>query len=165
MRVITMVRQFLSVLAFSILSASAEATEYCHEKNLVLDQEMLWNFPTGFSSQLPLPTHRGDELMPSMGKVLFGGNGEPTLWTIFENYGQGNFGIEYMVYKIEIRIGDATDPDSQLFIEDFSKDCSEPGLGIDYGRRRRLPPIEVLPHADGTPRGLEKVRIRVWGWQ
>jgi len=165
MRVIPMVRLLvLTLLTLPLLPLQTEAAEYCHEKDLVLDQEMLWNF-SGFASELPLPTHREEALVASMGKVQFGTNGEPLLWTIFENSGQGNFGIEYMVYKIEIRIGDAQEPDSQLFSEDFSKNCSEPGLGVDYGRRRSLAPLKVLPHANGEPRGLEKVRVRVWGWQ
>ncbi len=159
-----MVRLLLLVLMFSILPQAAESAEYCHEKDLVIDQELLWNF-TGFATQLPLPTHRGDELVPSMGRVSFGSSGEPLLYTIFENSGNGNLGIEYMVYKIEIAIGDPQDPDYQLYSEDFSKDCSEPGLGVDYGRRRPLPPLKVLPLSNGEPRGLEKVRIRVWGWQ
>ena len=155
----------LLAIAFPLFHLSAEAADYCHEKDLVLDQELLWNFSSGFASELPLPTHRDDQLVPSMGKVMFGSSGDPMLWTIFENVGQGSLGLEYMVYKIEVRIGDARDPDSQLFYQDFSKDCSEPGMGIDYGRRRALPPIKVLPHANGEPRGIEKVHVRVWGWQ
>jgi hypothetical protein len=160
-----MMLRLLVLLALPLLIPStAKAADYCHEKDLVLDQELLWDF-SGFASEIPLPTHRDEVLVPSMGKALFGTSGDPQLWTIFENVGDGNLGIEYMVYKIEIRIGDAREPDSQLFIQDFSKDCSEPGLGVDYGRRRALPPLKVLPHANGSARGIEKVRVRVWGWQ
>lgn len=149
----------------SLLPLTAHGAEYCHEKELVLDREMMWDFRSGFAMELNLPTRRGDELVPSMGRVQFGAGATPLLHTFFENSGQGTLGIEYMVYKLEVRIGDERETDSQLFVEDFSRDCSEPGFGIDYGKRRRLDPIKVEPKANGEPRGLERVRVRVWGWQ
>lgn len=160
-----MLRKLLLLATLSLAPTGATGAEYCHEKDLVLDKEMLWNFGSGFALELNLPTRRGDQLVPSMGRVQFGANGNPQLWTIFENSGEGTLGIEYTVYKLEIRIGDERDPDSQLIVEDFSRDCTEPGLGIDYGGRRRLSPLKVDPKASGEPRGIERVRVRVWGWQ
>jgi hypothetical protein len=160
-----MLNKMLIVLSILTLPATARSADYCHEKELVLDKEMLWDFRAGFATELNLPTRRGDELVPSMGRVQFGASGDPQLWTTFENSGEGNLGIEYTVYKLEIRIGDEREPDSQLYAEDFSRDCSETGLGIDYGGRRRLSPLKILPKASGEPRGLERVRVRVWGWQ
>lgn len=160
-----MLRLFLFLFGLLLLPLTSEANEYCQEKNLVLDKEQLWNFSSGFATELNLPTHRGDELVPSMGKILLGAGLDPTLWAFVENSGEGSLGIEYMVYKLEIRIGEALEADHQVFVEDYSRDCSEPGLSIGYGRRYALPPIKILPHANGEPRGLERVRIRVWGWQ
>lgn len=161
-----MLRTYLYlVVLLSLPTVQSGAADYCHEANLVLDKEVLWNFTSGFASELTLPTHRAEALVPSMGKVLFGSSGEQLVYTFFENSGEGTLGIEYMVYKLEIRIGDALDTDSQLYSEDFSRDCSEPGLGIDYGGRHTMPPLRILPRANGEPRGIEKVRIRVWGWQ
>jgi hypothetical protein len=157
----------LSTLMLLALPVSSEAAApYCHEEDLVVDQEALWDFSGGFATEMMLPTHRGDELVPSMGRALFGSeNNSALLHAAFENSGLGTFGIEYMVYRIEIRIGDALDPDQQVFAEDFSRGCTDPGLAVDYGRRRDLEPIAVLPRGNGQPRGLEKVRIRIWGWQ
>ncbi len=156
----------LRIIALSVfLAASANAADYCHERELVLDKEMLWDFGSGFALELNLPTRRGEQLVPSMGRVQFGSSGDSQLWTIFENSGEGALGIEYTVYKLEVRIGDEREPDSQLFAEDFSHDCTQTGLGIDYGGRRRLSPIKLDPRANGEPRGLERVRVRVWGWQ
>lgn len=160
-----MLKLSFALFAFLAWPTAAHASAYCHEKHLVLDKEFLWNFGAGFATELPLGTHRGDELMPSMGRVQLGTNGEPLLWAAIENSGPGGFGLEYMVYKIEIRIGDSLEADQQIFSEDFSRACTETGLGVAYGNRQALPAIKVLPHANGEPRGLEKVRIRVWGWQ
>jgi hypothetical protein len=160
-----MVKLLLSTLLLLSLPAQAEAAEYCHEEDLVLDREALWDFSAGFSAEQPLPTHRAGELVPSMGRAVFGSTGDQQLHTAFENSGLGSFGIEYMVYKLEISIGDPLDADHQVFVEDFSRDCTDPGLAVDYGRRRSLPPLAILPRRNGEPRGVEKVRVRVWGWQ
>lgn len=141
------------------------AAEYCHEKDLVLDREMVLNFAGGFATEIQLPTRRGEELVPSMGRVQLGSSGDPQLWTIFQNSGHGSVGIEYMVYKLEIRIGDERESDSQLISQDFSQDCTSPGQSVGYGARLRLPVMKIEPRANGEPRGLERVRVRVWGWQ
>src|SRR3990167_3332135 len=115
-----MLRLILLVLLFSSLPLETHAASYCHEEDLVLDLETTLNFRAGFATEIPLLTHRNGSLVPSMGKLQLGANGEPVLWAIFENSGKGSLGIEYMVYKIEIRIGEPAD--SQVFAEDFSHD-------------------------------------------
>jgi hypothetical protein len=151
------------VLALLLLPSIAHA-DFCEDENLVLDTELSWDFASGFMHEFTLPTHRGGQIFPTKSLLQIANAGTPELFGVFTFPRAANqVGLEYNLYRLQIQIGEDTDPDRQLIDQDFTTSCTGPGAGLWPGGRLKLQPIKITSHSDGTPRGVEAVHLRFWG--
>jgi hypothetical protein len=156
------------ILSWSLLftlSPFALAEDYCLDSELVVDQDLVWDFGAGVQSEVPLPTHRMGSLVPTNARAYF--TSEPASpymnidFALPAKPGE-TYGLEYNLYRVELRVG-ATAPDEQLLDLDFTSGCQKDAPSVFPGQSRKAGTVKVLPRADGWPRGLELIHLRIWG--
>ena len=101
---------------------------------------------------IPVPTFRDDQIhQTKMQALIIPAQNE--FYIGFRYQQPPQFGIEYMLYRIEVLDGDG----QMIFKTDLTKGCSEPGIPFYPGDTSLLPPLP-LP---ASPKALWKIRI--WG--
>lgn len=152
-------RCLLAVLASFLLADSVEAG-LCGASNTQIEQEFTVDFQNGFEQQILLPMVYGGKVYPSIVELRLSNAGDGILlgrygWTL------NTLGFEYNLYRLQIQIGDG--PDAQQIDQDYTNNCANPPVGLARGSQLDLLPIRLSAHADGSPLGLEHVRLRFWG--
>lgn len=149
-------RCLAAILLSCFLSTSADAG-MCEEDNTLLEREFVWDFQNGFAESLSLPL---GNLNPSPIQLHLGTDGSPFLYGKYESH-NGEVGIPYYLYRLEIQIGEGED--TQLIDQDYTSGCEGIPAGLGPGHTLTLVPIKLQPHANGSPLAVERVRVRFWG--
>lgn len=141
--------------------ASADETS-CLPDRPVVDRGEIWDFSRVTKSDFFLPTRSAYQWYETYAAAHLEFN--KRLHVLFDyKTPSGTVGLEYSFYRVEIQVGHDYDPDRFVYVNDLTRDCMSPGRSIYPGQSIRLDPIKIPPRGDGSPRGREFVRVRIWG--
>ncbi len=152
-------RALVAILWSFFLTTSVEAG-LCDDDNNYLEREFTWDFKNGFLQDLPLPMIYGGTEYPSTLILYLGNDGGAKLHTAY-HWTEGGPGLFYNVYRLQIEIGDGEN--QQIIDEDFTKGCTDLPRSLRHGDSYTPEPFALTTHPDGTPLGVERVRLRFWG--
>jgi hypothetical protein len=153
-------RACLFLLLFPLL---ARADDECYRNFLVVDQTVLWDLSEPQKLDLQLSSwHRfqGSVKTPAYGH--FDWDGESNLNAGFD-YNTPLLALPYNVYRMDVEIGESSDPGRIEDSRDFTRDCTDPGLSFYPGAQVHLAPTVLARDPAGEPPGPTPVHIRIWG--
>jgi hypothetical protein len=150
-------------LFFFLLSLPAFGAESCYDSRPVVDIQADWDFTAAPQADFYLPTRTvyGGYLTWAAAHLRWDGRLE-TMFD-FQPPQKEALSLPYTVYRLQLQVGKDGDSDGFLYDNDLTRNCTGPGRSLFPGDVLRLPAVQVPSHKDGTPRGLEPLRIRIWG--
>ncbi len=156
--------RFLAIFFFLLFTTPVEAGQFCDDDKLIFEQDFYLDFADSFRQDIGLPADYGGVIYPAKVILHLAGDGRAFLFGSYERPGKPNeVGFEYNLYRMELAIGVAAAADRQVIDQDYTRGCTSVTPGLFPGDHLDLIPIEIKPHADGTPRGREPVHLRFWG--
>jgi hypothetical protein len=150
-------------LALALFAApTARAEQACQAEHLVVDFETTWDFSTPARSDLRLPTWSSFGLYETAASAHFSlDENQALLVTFLHEVPDGIVGLPYNIYHFAFTVG--THEEEQTIFRDFTANCLGPGQAMFPGSYVKLPSKELPARRDGGSRGVERVRIRIWG--
>lgn len=147
------------ILFCSGLEAYAE--NICTEKDLVVDVAQSRDF-SSFLWTLPLPSYSSIGGRYETGAVVdFLQDTSPYLNINFRfDLPEEIVANPYNIYRLEFDVGEGED---QFHFE--SGNCTGSIGSFGPTEALKVYPIKISPHKDGSPRAVEKMRIKIWGHQ
>lgn len=143
-----------------VLSLNAQAKNQCTEKNLVVDETQQKDF-SGFAWTLPLPSYSSVNGKYDTGAVA------DFMWNSTNLYIKFRFDVPedivakyYNIYRMEFDVGEGDD----AFHYEVG-DCTGAVGSFAPMDSLKVYPIEISRHADGSPRGIEPMHVKIWGRQ
>jgi hypothetical protein len=155
--------RFPLLFLYLLVTMPAEAGQLCGDNDVLLvERNFSLDFSLGSREDIALPAEYGGVVYPAQAMLRLWSDGQPYLRGTYERpTSPGGVGIEYNLYRLEVIIG--VPGDQQLISQDYTSGCSTLPAGLFPGAHFDLLPVFLTPHSDGSPRGLEPVRLRFWG--
>lgn len=155
--------RILCLILLCFLSAPAQAEECLDSFYLVADQSAQWDLSRAGRLDFFLPTYSGNGPYLTAAAAHYAWKG-PQLHIEFDfKLPPGQVSYPYNIYKLSVELGNEGERDYYKFELDYTNGCQQGGKGIFPGQHIEVPKVLLPPRDNGSPRGLENVRVKVWG--
>jgi hypothetical protein len=150
------------LFAILLLPLYAHAEDSCYRDFLVIDRVIAWDFSRDQAADFTLPSWNGSTppfYTDAAAHISLRGN---KLNTSFD-FKTDLVSLPYNVYRMDILVGKEADPENFVSSRDFTANCKNAGFSFFPGDKVKLLPEKIPALSSGGPRGVQPVRIRIWG--
>ena len=156
---------FLFLLILTLGETEANADPACQDqRDMVVNIQSEWNFARDQIKSIRLPTRKiDDDYIHTAARANFITDTANSMGIFFDFPATGTIGLPYNIYRLELTVGSSLDSDQFNFIQDYSQNCTAPGISFFPNETIHLRPFTIPRHKDGSIRTWEEVNIKIWG--
>jgi hypothetical protein len=146
----------------TLLPSLSIAEEPCFDQNPVFDQTKYWNFQalSRWDFYLPSENINGPFKTRAAAHIRWDGSLNISFDHILP---PEQVGLQYTVHRLQIEIGQVGSQDYFVFDQDFTQECTQPGLSFFPGETYELQPIYIPNLPAPTVNKILPIHVRTWG--